>query len=170
MRDGADTFVSPCSFGSVSMVTPRRVTSPSAGVRSAVAMPVEEAIEQLPSADASRWSRNRRTCRHRPSTPCRPHDAQIGGGNVGMSTNDKAGDHEIKPYGLRFDVASGVKMTSGIGLFAERAAGGDGGFDGAGRDRSGHEDAALRIDDEHALTVAAFDEIGATAGRARGRN
>ena len=55
----------------------------------------------------------------------------------------------------------------GVGLFAQRA-GGDGGLDGAERivDRL-HEDAAQRIDHQHAMAIAAFDEHGAAPRRAR---
>ena len=97
-------------------------------------------------------------------------DAGVGGGDVGVRADDEAGAAvEEKAHGLDFRGRLGVEIDEdGVGLLAQRA-GVDGGLDGAERivDRV-HEDAAQRVDHQHAMAVAALDQIGAAAGGCRG--
>ena len=88
---------------------------------------------------------------------------------MGVGADDEAGAAvEEKAHGLDFRGRLGVEIDEDrIGLFAERA-GGDRRFDGAERivDRV-HEHAAQRVDHQHAVAIAALDQIGAASGRAR---
>ena len=169
MRTGLIFVVRPV-LASVSMATPQRVASPSAGAKRPCGDAGEEAVERFVDFDTDDGVEIPAHAGVGHQRGAALEDAVVGGGDVGVGADDeRSAAVEEEAHGLDFGRRLGVKVDDhGIGLLAERA-GGDGGFDGAeGIVDRVHEDAALRVDDEHAMAVAALDEIGAAAGRAGG--